>query len=232
MTASVEKLIDLSNIRRRYSAGDVTVHALRGVDLSVCAGELVAVLGPSGSGKSTLLLVAGGLEMPDEGKVIVAGEDLAGLSAGKLYRHRRRNIGFVFQNYNLVKTLTVLENVMLPAELDGVSRREAASAARDALAAVNLTDLEDRFPDQLSGGQQQRVAISRALSGGRRVLLADEPTGALDSHTAQDVLQFLRKRVDAGAAGMMVTHDAAVAAWADRRIQLRDGLITEVGAPR
>ncbi|MFD6067279.1 MULTISPECIES: ABC transporter ATP-binding protein [Amycolatopsis] len=222
-----ETLIRLSGIHRRYVAGETTVHALRGVDVAVKPGELVAVLGPSGSGKSTLLLVAGGLERPDSGTVEVAGADLGKLSATKLFRHRRRNIGFVFQNYNLVKTLTVLENVMLPAELDGVNRREAAAQARAALATVDLSGLEDRFPDQLSGGQQQRVAISRALSGGRRVLLADEPTGALDSATAAEVLQFLRKQVDDGAAGMVVTHDAAVARWADRRIDLLDGELVE-----
>ncbi|GGP66291.1 ABC transporter ATP-binding protein [Saccharothrix coeruleofusca] len=202
------------------------------VGFDVHRGELVAVMGPSGSGKSTLLLVVGGLERPDAGSVTVAGAELAGLSEEALYRHRRQHIGFVFQNYNLIRTLTAVENVALPAELNGMSYRKAVSEAEEALRAVGVGDLAQRFPDQMSGGQQQRVALARALGGGRRVLLADEPTGALDSHTASGVLDVMARRVADGAAGIVVTHDPSVAARAHRTIHLRDGRIERIGVAR
>jgi len=201
------------------------VHALRGISLSVAAGELVAVMGPSGSGKSTLLNVAGGLDSVTTGAVLVEGVDLAELSAKELAAVRRRAAGYVFQDLNLIPTLTAVENVALPLELDGLRRiRTTAQAALDD---VGVGELADRYPDELSGGQQQRVAIARALVGDRRLVLADEPTGALDSETGEAVLALLRRRVDAGAAGVLVTHEQRHAAWADRVVFLRDGTIVD-----
>ncbi|SDX67559.1 putative ABC transport system ATP-binding protein [Modestobacter sp. DSM 44400] len=171
--------------------------ALRAVDLTVCAGELVAVMGPSGSGKSTLLHIAGGLDTPTAGSVEVEGRDLAELSAAGSAAARRRSAGYVFQDLNLLPTLTAAENVALPRELDGVRARQARREARQALEEVGVDELADRFPDELSGGQQQRVAIARALVGPRRLLLADEPTGALDSTTGEEVLRVLRARCEA-----------------------------------
>jgi putative ABC transport system ATP-binding protein len=201
------------------------VHALADVDFAVNRGELVAVVGPSGSGKSTLLLVLAGLERPDSGSVRIGGTVLGELGSKQLYAFRRRTIGMVFQNYNLVPTLTAVENVMLADELDGVAHRKAREAALKALVEVGLHGLDGRFPHQLSGGQQQRVALARALSGTRQVLLADEPTGALDSATANEVLDTIVERVAAGAAGVIVTHDDAVASRADRVVRIVDGAV-------
>jgi putative ABC transport system ATP-binding protein len=216
---------------RTHGSGETAVHALRGVTLRVAPGELVTVMGPSGSGKSTLLHLAGGLDRPTGGRVLVEGTDLGSLNARGLAALRRRHIGYVFQDLNLIQGLTAAENVSLPRELDGV---RTAAARRDALAAldlVGLADLADRFPDRLSGGQQQRVAIARALVGERRLILADEPTGALDSHTGEAVLRLLRERCDNGAAALLVTHEARHAAWADRVIFLRDGTIADSAGP-
>ncbi|MFD2764586.1 ABC transporter ATP-binding protein [Micromonospora eburnea] len=207
------------------------MHALRGVSLTVRAGELVAVMGPSGSGKSTLLALAGGLDRPSAGEVLVEGESFGGLTARELARLRRRRIGYVFQDLNLLGSLTALENVALPLELDGAGVRTARRAARAALDEVGVAALGDRFPDQMSGGQQQRVAIARALVGERRLVLADEPTGALDSQAGEAVLHLLRRRVDAGAAGVLVTHEARHAGWADRVVFLRDGVLVDSTAP-
>jgi putative ABC transport system ATP-binding protein len=224
-------LLELVDLHRTHGAGETAVHALRGVSLSIAPGELVAVMGPSGSGKSTLLNIAGGLDRPTTGEVRVAGETLGGLSRRRLAALRRRRIGYVFQDLNLLPSLTAVENVALPLELDGAGIRKARRAALAALSEVGLSDLASRFPDQMSGGQQQRVAIARALVGERRLVLADEPTGALDSETGEAVLRLLRDRVDAGAAGMLVTHEARHAAWADRVIFLRDGRITDTSGP-
>lgn len=218
-------MIRLRGVHKRYGGSATEVHAVRGVDLDVEAGELVAVSGPSGSGKSTLLLLAGGLEAPDCGTVEVLGTDLGVLPDGALHRYRRKHIGFVFQNFNLMRTLTVEENVMLPAELDGVPRRSARADARAALAEVGLAGLETRMPAQLSGGQQQRVAIARALGRPGRVLFADEPTGALDTASADLVMSILLQRIAAGAAGLLVTHEPDIARYADRQLFMRDGLI-------
>jgi putative ABC transport system ATP-binding protein len=188
------------------------VHALRGVSLRVAPGELVAVMGPSGSGKSTLLNLAGGLDAATSGWVEVAGQVLGRLTRRQLAALRRRRVGYVFQDLNLLASLTALENVALPLELDGEPVRKARAQARAALVEVDLTDLGPRFPDDMSGGQQQRVAIARALVGQRRLVLADEPTGALDSQTGEAVLALLRARVDGGAAGVLVTHEARHAA--------------------
>ncbi|MFC0028321.1 ABC transporter ATP-binding protein [Micromonospora chaiyaphumensis] len=224
-------VLELRGVHRTHGAREAAVHALRGVSLSVAAGELVAVMGPSGSGKSTLLALAGGLDRPTGGEVVVEGESLGALPARDLARLRRRRIGYVFQDLNLLGSLTAVENVALPLELDGAGVRAARRLALAALAEVDVAGLAGRFPDQMSGGQQQRVAIARALVGERRLVLADEPTGALDSQAGEAVLHLLRRRVDAGAAGVLVTHEARHAGWADRVVFLRDGVLVDSTAP-
>ena len=217
----------LENVSRVHGHGETAVRALEGVTLAVQAGELVAVMGPSGSGKSTLLNLAGGLDQPTSGKVVVQGADLGGMSLRDLATLRRRTLGFVFQDFNLIPSLTAVENVALPLELDGQRVRTARRIALDSLEAVGIPELADRYPDNMSGGQQQRVAIARALVGDRRLVLADEPTGALDSQTGEAVLRVLRARCDAGAGGLLVTHEARHAAWADRVVFLRDGVVVD-----
>jgi putative ABC transport system ATP-binding protein len=224
-------VLELRGVSRVHGKGEVAVHALRGVSLHVTAGELVAVMGPSGSGKSTLLNLAGGLDAPTTGQVVVEGVVLGELSRRELAAVRRRRVGYVFQDLNLLPSLTAAENVGLPLELDGVRLRRTRAAALAALDEVGLAQLAHRFPDEMSGGQQQRVAIARALVGDRRLILADEPTGALDSQTGESVLKLMRARVDAGAAGVLVTHEARHAAWADRVIFLRDGSIVDTSGP-
>ena len=231
MTAPGEAVLELRDVHRTHGAGEAAVHALRGVSLTIRPGELVAVMGPSGSGKSTLLSLAGGLDRPTAGEVLVEGAALGALDRRELARLRRRRIGYVFQDLNLLGSLTAAENVALPLELDGTGVRQARKLALAALAEVDLTGLGDRFPDQMSGGQQQRVAIARALVGERRLVLADEPTGALDSQAGEAVLHLLRRRVDAGAAGVLVTHEARHAGWADRAVFLRDGVLVDSTAP-
>jgi len=220
-------VLELKDVTRVHGTGVTAVHALRGVSLTVSAGELVAVMGPSGSGKSTLLNVAGGLDSVTTGGVFVQGIDLATLSRSDLAAVRRLRAGYVFQDLNLIPTLTAMENVGLPLELNGAPLRAVRQAASAALEDVGVAELAERFPDEMSGGQQQRVAIARALVGDRRLVLADEPTGALDSATGEAVLQLLRRRVDRGAAAVLVTHEARHAAWADRVIFLRDGAIVD-----
>ncbi|MFJ9949425.1 ABC transporter ATP-binding protein [Kitasatospora sp. NPDC091207] len=227
-----DPVLHLDNVTRVHGRGAAEVHALRGVDLKVRAGEFVAVMGPSGSGKSTLLALAGGLDTPSTGQVLVEGVALGGLSRKKLAAARRHSIGYVFQDYNLVPALTAAENIALPRELDGAPAKVTRREARAALEELGIPELADRFPDDMSGGQQQRVAIARALIGDRRLVLADEPTGALDSTTGEAVLAVLRARCDAGAAAMMVTHEPRHATWADRVVFLRDGLIVDEGFGR
>ena len=223
-------VLELRDVVRVHGSGETAVHALRGVSLAVAPGELVAVMGPSGSGKSTLLNLAGGLDRPTSGTVLVEETDLGGLSRAQLAAVRRRSVGYVFQDLNLIPALTAAENVALPRELDGVRARDVRREARVALEEVGMGELADRFPDELSGGQRQRVAIARALGGPRRLVLADEPSGALDSHTGEWVLRLLRTRCEAGAAGVLVTHEARHAAWADRVVFLRDGaMVDETG---
>ena len=220
-------VLQLVGVTQQYGEGETSVSALSGVDLSVDKGELVAIMGASGSGKSTLLSISGGLQKPTTGEVIVEGTYLSTASARDLAQLRRRSLGFVFQDFNLIPTLTALENVTLPLELDGFRARAAHRAGRDALASVGLEDKLASYPDDLSGGPPQRVAIARAVVGGRRLILADEPTGALDSVTGEQVMKMLRARVDQGAAGILVTHEARHAAWADRIVFLRDGRIVD-----
>jgi len=224
-------VLELRAVTRVHGSGPTEVHALRAVDLRVVPGELVAVMGPSGSGKSTLLTLAGGLDSPTDGAVLVEGTELGTLSRRGRAALRRRSVGYVFQDFNLVPALTAAENVALPRELDGDSSRAARRLATAALEEVGIGELADRFPDDMSGGQQQRVAIARALVGDRRLVLADEPTGALDSETGEAVLRLLRQRCDAGASGVLVTHEARHAGWADRVVFLRDGVVVDETAP-
>ncbi|MFI6520200.1 ABC transporter ATP-binding protein [Spirillospora sp. NPDC050679] len=222
----------MNGVTRDHGSGAGLVHALRDFSLRLDPGEFVAVMGPSGSGKSTLLTLAGGLDAPTAGQVLVEGVDLGALPRAGVARMRRQRIGYVFQDLNLIPSLTAAENVMLPRELDGVRARQARREALHALAEVGVPELADRFPEDMSGGQQQRVAIARALAGDRRLVLADEPTGALDSHTGEEVMRILRARCDAGAACLMVTHESRHAAWADRVVFLRDGRMVDGTGPR
>ncbi|WP_306369256.1 ABC transporter ATP-binding protein [Nocardiopsis sp. CC223A] len=224
-------VLALSGVTRVHGENARRVTALVDADLVLHPGEFVAVMGPSGSGKSTLLHLAGGLDAPTSGRILVQGVDLGALSAAERAVVRRRSVGYVFQDFNLLPALTAVENVAFPLELDGRSARAARRAALDALAEVGVGDLADRRPEDMSGGQAQRVAIARALVGPRRLLLADEPTGALDSAMGMAVLRLLRDRADAGAAVLMVTHEARFAAWADRTVFLRDGRIIDETGP-
>jgi len=224
---STGPILFLDNVSRVHGQGETAVRALDGVSLTVHAGELVAVMGPSGSGKSTLLNLAGGLDQPTSGRVVVEGAEVGAMSLSAVAALRRRSVGFVFQDFNLIPSLTAVENVALPLELDGERVRKARRVAMDSLGAVGIPELADRYPDNMSGGQQQRVAIARALVGNRRLVLADEPTGALDSQTGEAVLRVLRARCDAGASGLLVTHEARHAAWADRVVFLRDGVLVD-----
>jgi putative ABC transport system ATP-binding protein len=229
-TADAPVLV-LEQVNRVHGHGATQVHALRDVSLSVWPGELVAVMGPSGSGKSTLLNLAGGLDRPTSGSVRVGGTELSTLSRRAVAAIRRRVAGYVFQDFNLIPALTAVETGALALELDGVRARRSRAAALASLAEVAVAELADRFPDDMSGGQQQRVAIARALVGERSLVLADEPTGALDSETGEAVLRVLRARCDAGAAGVLVTHEARHAAWADRVVFLRDGVMVDQTMP-
>ena len=223
--------LELRGVSKVYGEGSTEVQALRTVDLKVDAGELVAVMGPSGSGKSTLLTIAGSLEQPSSGEVLVGGEALAAMSRNGRARLRRRAIGYVFQDFNLLAGLTAVENVALPLELDGVHAKAARAAGMRALDGLGLTDRASRYPDELSGGERQRVAIARAVVGDRQLLLADEPSGALDSVNAEAVMGLVHTACRRGMAGVVVTHDAQLASWADRVVFLRDGRVVDQTAP-
>jgi putative ABC transport system ATP-binding protein len=219
--------LELHQVSKVYGSGPSEVHALREVDLSVERGELVAVMGPSGSGKSTLLTIAGSLEEPTTGQVLVDGVDLAIVSRSDRAKMRRRSIGYVFQDFNLLPGLTAVENVTLPLELDGVHAKAAREVGLKSLEALDVAELADRYPDELSGGERQRVAIARAIVAERGLLLADEPTGALDSVNGEAVMRLLRAATHSGVAGVVVTHEAQLASWADRVVFLRDGHIVD-----
>ena len=223
--------LELHGVSKVYGEGATEVRALRGIDLSVEVGMLVAVMGPSGSGKSTLLTIAGGLEEPTSGEVLVGGAALSAMSRNAKARLRRRSIGYVFQDYNLLAGLTAAENVALPLELDGVGAKAAQAIGLKALNELGLADRASWFPDELSGGERQRVAIARAVVGERHLLLADEPSGALDSVHAEQVMRLIRAACARGVAGVIVTHDAQLASWADRVIFLRDGRMADQTSP-
>jgi putative ABC transport system ATP-binding protein len=220
-------VLQLRQVSKVYGSGPSEVHALSAVDLSVERGELVAVMGPSGSGKSTLLTIAGSLEDASSGHVFLDGVDLATVSLSDRAAIRRRSIGYVFQDFNLLPGLTAVENVTLPLELDGVRARDARATGLEALEALDVADRAEHYPDELSGGERQRVAIARAIVGERGLLLADEPTGALDSVNGESVMRLLRAATQRGVAGIIVTHEAQLASWANRVIFLRDGHVVD-----
>jgi putative ABC transport system ATP-binding protein len=219
--------LELRQVSKVYGSGPSEVNALRAVDLSVERNELVAIMGPSGSGKSTLLTIAGSLEEPTSGQVLVDGVDLTDVSRADRARMRRRSIGYVFQDFNLLPGLTAIENAALPLELDGVRAKTARATGLEAMEELDVADHADRYPDELSGGERQRVAIARAIVGERGLLLADEPTGALDSVNGEAVMRLLRAATKRGVAGVVVTHEAQLASWADRVVFLRDGRVVD-----
>jgi putative ABC transport system ATP-binding protein len=224
--------LELRRVSKVYGDGATEVHALREIDLVVEPGALVAVMGPSGSGKSTLLTIAGSLEDPTSGEVLIDGSPLSTMSRNDRARLRRRSIGYVFQDFNLLAGLTAMENVTLPLELDGISAKTARTAGMKAMEELGVSAHADRFPDEISGGERQRVAIARAVVGDRNLLLADEPTGALDSVNGEAVMRLLRAACQRGVAGVVVTHDAQLASWADRVVFLRDGhMVDQTATP-
>jgi putative ABC transport system ATP-binding protein len=216
-------------VRKTYDADAAPVRALRGVDLTMDEGEFMAVMGPSGCGKSTLLNLVAGLDTPSEGEIVVAGESLVGKSEDDLAHMRRRHIGIVFQFFNLLEGMSVLENVTLPAVIAGAKRRQAESRARDLLDLLGLGDKQRSAPGVLSGGQRQRLAIARALANEPTLVLADEPTGALDSEGGLEVLELFRRLHAGGQAIMLVTHDETVARAATRIVRMRDGRVEDDG---
>jgi putative ABC transport system ATP-binding protein len=224
-------VIELRRVSKVYGDGPARVQALSDVDLAVAAGEMVAVMGQSGSGKSTMLTIAGSLEDPTSGEVLVGGARLEAMSRDERARLRRRSLGYVFQDFNLLSGLTAAENVSLPLELDGLAAKKARARALDALEELALGHKASRFPDELSGGERQRVAIARAAVGERRLILADEPTGSLDSLNGEVVMRLVRAACRRGVAAVVVTHDAQAASWADRVVFLRDGRVIDQTAP-
>ncbi|HUO70711.1 MAG TPA: ABC transporter ATP-binding protein [Solirubrobacteraceae bacterium] len=228
----MDAVLRATNLRKTFASDTVPVRALRGVDLRVARGEFVAIMGPSGCGKSTLLSLVAGLDVPSSGEVVVAGVKLAGRSESELARMRRAHIGIVFQFYNLLEDTPALEQVALAATLAGEPRREAQARARELLELLGLADRARQFPDALSGGERQRLAIARALANRPTLLLADEPTGALDSESGAGVLELFRRLHASGQTIVLVTHDPAVAAVASRTVRMRDGLLeADAGAP-
>jgi len=220
-------VLELRKVSKTYGEGASEVHALTGVDLVVADGELVAIMGPSGSGKSTLLTMAGTLEEPTSGEVVISGQAMSGLSRNDRARIRRRSVGYVFQDFNLLAGLTAAENVSLPLELDGVNAKTAHRAALSAMRQLDVEEKADRFPDELSGGERQRVAIARSIVGDRNLLLADEPTGALDSETSRQIMDLLSEINKTGITVLVVTHDPEVAARTQRTIRLKDGKVVD-----
>jgi putative ABC transport system ATP-binding protein len=223
--------LELRLVSKSYGEGAAEVHAIEDVNLFVERGSLVAVMGPSGSGKSTLLTIAGSLEEPTSGEVVIDGASLGAMSRNDKARLRRRTIGYVFQEFNLLAGLTAVENVALPLELDGLAAKKAHAAGMAALDELGLADRAAHFPDELSGGERQRVAIARAVVGERHLLLADEPSGALDSTNGEAVMRMILNACKRGVAAVVVTHDAQLASWADRVVFLRDGRVVDQTVP-
>jgi putative ABC transport system ATP-binding protein len=225
-------ILQTQGLSKQYQMGEIAVDALRGVDFQVQQGEFVAIMGPSGSGKSTLLHLMGGLDAPTDGEVSLGGRKLAHMSDDEVTIIRRRQVGFIFQFFNLLPTLSAAENVALPLLIDGKRMGDYAGRVAELLELVNLADRSDHRPDQLSGGQQQRVAIARALVTEPTIVLADEPTGNLDRNSGKEILGLLRRACDEkGQTILMVTHDPYAASFADRVVFLRDGQIVREWKP-
>ncbi len=221
-------ILRLVNLTRQYRMGSSVVEAVAGIDLNIARGEAVALVGPSGSGKSTLLNLIGGLDRPTSGEIWVDGENIARAPARNLVEHRRKRIGFIFQSFNLLPYRTALENVEVPLMLSNLPRAERRDRARQLLEQVGLGGRTDHRPSQLSGGEQQRVAVARALANRPAILLADEPTGNLDSATGTEVMRLLRDLNSHGLTLILVTHDMTVASYADKIVRLRDGKVVEI----
>jgi putative ABC transport system ATP-binding protein len=233
MKVSATRMMEIQEVTKVYQQGKRTVHALRGVSLSIEGGEFVSIMGPSGSGKSTLLHLLGVLDTPTSGRVLFQGRDLQSLSDRERSLVRRNQIGFIFQFFNLLPTLTAAENVALPLHLSGQGRRRAHELALAALDRVGLSQRADHMPDEMSGGEMQRVAIARALVTEPQAVLCDEPTGNLDSATSTEILNLLRDLPNSGGqAVVMVTHDQRAADYGDRLVRLRDGLVESEGPVR
>ena len=218
-------ILEMKNIRKSFGSGESRVEVLKGIDMELEKGEICVLLGPSGSGKSTLLNIIGGIDQPDSGTIVIRGEEMEQMNEKKLTQYRRVHLGYIFQQYNLIPKLTVLENVELPLLYAGVGAEERKERAVAALGRVGLADKQKNLPSQLSGGQQQRVSIARALAGNPSVILADEPTGALDSRTGREVLGFLQKLNQEGDTVVLITHDNSIAVKAKRIVRLQDGRI-------
>ncbi len=220
-------MIEMNNITKKYKMGSQTVVALDGVSLKVTDGEFVAIVGPSGSGKSTLMNIIGCLDIADSGQYILNGKPIAKYSESQLARIRNQNIGFIFQGFNLLSNMNALENVEIPLVYQNLNHAKRKKQAMEALARVGLEDRIRHRPGELSGGQQQRVAVARALAGKPSLILADEPTGNLDSKTGKEIIDLLKELHDQGNTVVLITHDAAIAARADRCIQMEDGRVKE-----
>jgi len=232
MDETTSAALELIDVVKGFGSGSTAVRALNGVSLRIEPGELVAVMGPSGCGKSTLLHLAGAMDEPSAGRVLVQGRDLGDLGVTERATLRRTVVGYVFQRLNLLASLTAVENVALPLELDGAGVRQARRRAVDALGAVGITESIDRYPDDFSGGEQQRIAIARAIVGERALLLADEPTGALDTATGDGVIELIASLPERfGTAVVLVTHEPRFASWADRVVFMRDGRIVDQTSP-
>lgn len=224
-------LVEIRNLSKSYREGDRRLRVLEAINLDIYAGEFIALLGASGSGKSTLLNLISGIDLPDAGSIAIGGVDITGLTDTQLTIYRRDHIGIIFQFFNLIPTLTVLENITLPGELSGSRRGNAEAAARDLLAQVGLLDRAHTFPDKLSGGEQQRIAIARALLRAPKVVLADEPTGNLDADSGAAVLRLLyRMTREAGKTLIMATHSSDIGQFADRVGRIQDGKLDINGA--
>jgi len=220
-----EEIIHLSGVAKYYMMGDNIVKAVDDMDISIKKGDFVAVMGPSGSGKSTAMNLIGSLDMPTKGHIFLEGEDISLLEESDLAQVRGRNIGFIFQQFNLISTLTVKENVMLPMTLQGYDMEEREERVKHLLDKMELTDRADHYPNQISGGQQQRVAIARSLANNPKIILADEPTGALDSKSSKEIMELLKQLNKQGKTIIVITHDSTVANQTKREIILKDGKI-------